>query len=136
MSVAEFNSHIKDLFMTFKELPSQKFKSRLHIGELQSKIFKGINMEPEYAIVFVGPILWNCRDEIVNRNYDFFTNYRYEMSAQKFAVEHRINYDDLINTIYFMVDAFKQTSPDMKEKIYTVVTNLLSTYAAYLKTSK
>jgi hypothetical protein len=125
----QFNTVIKDLFKTFKDLPSG-FKSKLHITELQSKMIAGMRTEPEYAIAVLGPHLWAARAEIARRDANFFLTRRYEVDLQRMCREHDVCYDDAINTVTFMKDAYRSAPDATKTLVMDKLTELLKIVAA------
>lgn len=125
----QFNTEIKELFKVFKELPSG-IKSKLHISELQSKMVQGMNTEPEYAITVLAPHIWAARAEIATRNADFFLTRRYDIDLQTLCKEHDVAYEDAINTVNFMKDAYKQAPEHVKVYIMDRIVQLLRIVAA------
>lgn len=131
-----FNQTIKKIFKLFKELPSQKFKSKLHISELQSKMVKGMNSEPLYAVTILGPLVWRARTEIMCDDAAFFLNRRYELEVQQMCKDHMFNYDDAINTINFMKDAYKSADQQVQVAIFTCLKELLTAYAQHVQAAQ
>ena len=129
----QFNSTIKDLFKTFKDLPSKTFKSKLHISEMQSKMNRGMNAEPYYAVNILGPLVWRAKEEITERNSTFFLNRRYDIDVQKLCKDHKVDFDDAINTVGFMKDAFRNATQEQQAVIMNLLITLLKTYAQHLK---
>jgi hypothetical protein len=125
----QFNTEIKELFREFKELPSG-FKSKLHITELQSKMVAGMRTEPEYAITVLGDLVWQARAEIAKRDADFFLTRRYEVDLTRLCKEHDVCYDDAINTVNFMKDAYRQAADDVKTRVMDRLQTLLKIIAA------
>lgn len=120
----QFNNVIKDMFKTFRDLPSG-FKSKIHITELQGKMLQGMRTEPEYAICVLGPHIWAARAEIASRDAQFFLNRRYDVDVQRLCREHDVCYDDAINTIAFMKDAYRSAPEAIKSFIQDKLTELL-----------
>lgn len=133
MAHEQFNLSIKRIFKLFKELPSQKFKSKLHISELQSKMVSGMNTEPLYAVTILGPLVWRARAEIAQCDATFFLNRRYEVEIQQLCKEHSFNYDDAINTINFMKDAYRSAAAQTQNNIFIHLKELLASYAQYVQ---
>jgi len=127
----EFNQQIKDIFKLFKDLPSQRYKSKLHISEMQSKLVQGMNAEEKYAMTFLGPVVWAAREEIATENEEFFLNRRYEMELQKLSKQHKFNYDNAVNTVAFMKDAYRQASSETKQEIFRNLKRLLTIYSKF-----
>jgi hypothetical protein len=131
-----FNKTIKDIFTTFKELPSQQFKSKLHISELQSKMVRGMQTEEMYALHTLGPLLWRAREEIASKDDAFFLRRRYDIEVAALCKTHKINYDNAINCINFMKDAYRSADQATKTKLMNYLIVLLSTYADFMQTRK
>lgn len=124
----QFNALLKEVFKTFRDLPSG-MKCKLHINELQSKMNTGMRAEPEYAISIMGPLVWRARDEIAARNAAFFLARRYEVDLTALCKEHDVNYDDAINTVNFMKDAYKSASPAVQGHILDLLQQILAVVA-------
>lgn len=124
----QFNTEIKSIFREFKELPSG-LKSKLHIAELQNKMVTGMRTEPEYAITVLGDIIWRARAEIAARDAEFFISRRYEVDLTRVCKQHNINYDDAINTVNFMKDAYRNAAPEVRTRIMDHVVTLLKIVA-------
>lgn len=131
--VEEFNTNIKKVFKLFKDLPSETYKSKLHISEMQSRMNLGISAEPFYALNVIGPLIWSAREEISNRDAEFFLRRRYDIDVKKFCDQYNTNYTDAINTVGFMKDAYKAAKQDMKNEIIDTAIILLQLYATHLK---
>jgi hypothetical protein len=132
----EFNDNLKELFRIFKELPSQEFKSKLHLREMQSKMARGMNAEPSYAILILGPLVWRAREEIVKRDAAFFLNRRYELELQELCMKHKINYVRSVNTVNFMKDAYKNASAEKQTQIFDIFNKLLAVYAQHVQAKR
>ena len=124
----QFNTEVKELFREFKELPSG-FKSKLHITELQSTMVAGMRTEPEYAIAVLGSLVWQARAEIARRDADFFLNRRYEIELTHLCKEHDVSYDDAINTVTFMKDAYRLAPAEVKTRVMDRLVGLLKVVA-------
>lgn len=129
----QFNGSIKKIFKLFKELPSQKFKSKLHISELQSKMSSGMNAEPFYALTILGPLTWRARSEIISLDAAFFLERRYEIEVQQMCKQHNVNYDDAINTINFMKDAYRSAPTSTQQIIFAHLKDLVVCYAKHVE---
>lgn len=135
MDVA-FNKEIKEIFHMFKNLETQKWKSKLHISEMQSKMVRGLNAEPQYAITILGPKIWNARDEIVAEDAQFFLKRRYDIDVQRLSKEHGFSFDSAINTINFMKEAYQSADRAFHDKLFERLKSLLSVYSQFVIDSK
>jgi hypothetical protein len=132
-SVKQFNEEFKILFKFFKELPSQGFKSKVHINELYKSMKTCMETEEKYIITMVGPYIWAAREEITNRDLAFFIKKRYEVEVMELSKKLKFNYQDAINTINFMKDASSNASKENLEKIFIHILTLIKYYAQYLQ---
>ena len=98
------------MFNIYKDLPAPGYKSKLHINELQSKMVQGMNAEAAYAITFLGPHLWDAKDNLLAKNDTYFLNRRYELDLQTLCAQHKVNYENAINTVGYMKEAYKKAS--------------------------
>ncbi len=128
----EFNQQIKDIFRLFKDLPSQQYRSKLHISEMQSKLVQGMNAEEKYAMTFLGPLVWRARNEFKDGDADFFLRRRYDVDLQQLSREHKFNYDNAVNTVSFMKDAYKHADAQKQTQIMNLLRGLVATYGKFL----
>jgi hypothetical protein len=127
----EFNTLIRKIFVVFKELPSQKFKSKLHIQSMQSKMNDGMRATPAYAITIFGPHIWSARAQIDKDDWEWFIKKDYGPQLMTLSREHKFNYLDSTNTVMFMKDAFLITSTEKKKEILLLLKQMLQLYSQF-----
>lgn len=132
----KFNAHVRKIFAAFKDLPSKKFKSKLHLNELQRKMNTGIQAEPKYAVTMLGPMLWSTKDEIKAGTSKYFLDKEYGMIVQLLSKTHKFNYDDAINTIAYMKESYQCASETQQKGIVTLVQELLGFYVEFILESR
>lgn len=124
----QFNTLLREMFKTFKDLPST-YKGKLHINEIQSTMNTGMRAEPEYAMSIIGPLVWRARDEIKSRDANFFLSRRYEVDLAALCKEHTVDYDDAINSVNFMKDAYKTAPAAVQGRILDLMQQILAVVA-------
>jgi len=132
----QFNDVIKKMFNIYKDLPSPGFKSKLHINEMQSKMVQGMNAEEGYALSVLGPHLWDAQVNIISKNDTYFINRRYELELQSLCSKHMVNYDNAINTVGYMKEAYKSVTKEKQTELFGYVSQLLILYIKHLKSLK
>lgn len=127
----QFNVEIKAIFKLFKEIPNRGLKSKVHITELQSKMVNGMRTEEKYALNVLGPLVFQAREEIAASDGDFFINRRYDVEVGKLCKDHKINFDNAINCINYMKEAYSTSHADTQTQIFRHLKSLLTIYAQY-----
>lgn len=130
-----FNQGIRKVFNLFKEMPS-KFKGKLHINRLQERLNTGIRGEPSYAITVIGPMMWQARDEIKNKDETFFTTKEVGADLMELSKTHKFDFNDADNAVKHMRDAYKESSKEKKEEVFIVIQEMFNVYISYLKACK
>jgi hypothetical protein len=121
----QFNNCIKEIFAAFKGLKSKTFGGKLHIDELHKKMLFGMRTEERYAISIFGPFILRARENIAARNAAYFLARRYELEVQKLCTEHKVDFNDAINTVGYMKEAFRDATDDQKNAILDLIIKLL-----------
>ncbi len=130
-----FNKTVIEVFKQFKELKSVKFGSRLKINEIQSRIAQGVNVNEEYAIRLLGPVLWNSRERLEKQDTAYFLAYNHDIEVRRLCNQHDVDFTDAMTTVNFMKDAFGNASAEARGAIYKNIMVLIGVYAVYLSKS-
>lgn len=85
----------------------------------------GMRAEEKYAITIFGPFILRARENIAARNAAYFLARRYELEVQKLCTEHKVDFNDAINTVGFMKEAFQGATDEQKNAILDLLIKLL-----------
>lgn len=121
----QFNNIVMELFKTFKSLPSQKFKSKLYINDLQKRISSGMKIDEGYALDIMGPMIMTASKEIESSDANFFLSRRYDIDVRTLCAQHKVDYTLAMNTINFMKDAYVCAPSESQKQIFTLLKKLL-----------
>lgn len=127
----DFNKSVRQLFNIFKELPSQKFKSTMHIKTMQSKLNELMRLNPNYLIITLGPKLITIADKIESRDYKYFIDKNYEPGVRQMSIDYKVNYTDTLNTVNYAKDAFTNASDIKRGDIRDTILKMIQVYADF-----
>lgn len=128
----EFNEQLRPIILRME----QKYKDNMIIYRLRQQLFYVLQNDIHAAIKNMGPFLWTSREEIINKNEQYFLNLNYlgaEITEKEFNSAERAAMNHFIGVVK---KDFTKLSQADKDQTQIEFIDMLATYARYLKLDK
>jgi hypothetical protein len=135
----EFNSKLTSLFKSIKNIKSDKQKGKLYVSALHDKLIKLIRVDNTEPMKLLGPMIFECRDDIQEKNLRSFINKDYSAGLKEMSDKHNFTkneYKDAEDAINYIKDIAVMATIDQTNEIFDIASDMLSIYVQYVIAEK